>query len=162
MQPKDCEFWISVTIALYALKVLFLWSVMNVFPVIGDPVMCTGFGISRGANIASRLKELHTLKFFSPLKAILYLTQEGVLIKRIYRINHTETYNLSTATLVTFALHKILTKMHYSFPSYWKIIHLFGRIKNWLWSNLNSSPNKLMLFTKSENYFPRMSFWRTD
>ena len=116
----------------------------------------------QGANIASHLKELYTLKFFSLLKAILYLTQEGVLIKRIYRINHTETYNLSTATLVTFALHKILTKMHYSFPSYWKIIHLFGRIKNWLWSNLNSSPNKLMLFTKSENYFPRMSFWRTD
>ena len=103
MQPKDCEFWISVTIALYALKVLFSWSAMNDFPVIGDPVMCTGFWDQQGANIASRLKELYNLKFFSPLKAILYLTQEGVLIDRIYRINHTETYNLSAATSVTFA-----------------------------------------------------------
>ena len=130
MQPKDCEFWISVTIALYALKVLFSWSAMNDFPVIGDPVMCTGFWDQQGANIASRLKELYNLKFFSLLKAILYLTQEGVLIDRIYRINHTETYNLSAATLVTFALHKIMTKMHYSLSSYWKIIHLFGGIKN--------------------------------
>ena len=130
MQPKDCEFWISVTIALYALKVLFLWSAMNDFPVIGDPVMCTGFWDQQGANIASRLKELYNLKFFSPLKAILYLTQEGVLIDRIYCINHTETYNLSAATLVTFALHKIMTKIHYSLSSYWKIIHLFGGIKN--------------------------------
>ena len=129
MQPKDCEFWISVTIALYALKVLFLWSAMNDFPVIGDPVMCTGFWDQQGANIASRLKELYNLKFFSPLKAILYLTQEGVLIDRIYRINHTETYNLSAATLVTFALHKIMTKMHYSLSSYWKIIHLLEESK---------------------------------
>ena len=110
MQPKDCEFWISVTIALYALKVLFSWSAMNDFPVIGDPVMCTGFWDQQGANIASRLKELYNLKFSSPLKAIFYLMQEGVLIDRIYRINHTETYNLSAATLVTFALHKIMTK----------------------------------------------------
>ena len=130
MQPKDCEFWISVTIALYALKVMFSWSAMNDFPVIRDPVMCTGFWDQQGANIASRLKELYNLKFFSPLKAILYLTQEGVLIDRIYRINHTETYNLSAATLVTFALHKIMTKIHYSLSSYWKIIHLFGGIKN--------------------------------
>ena len=157
MQPKDCEFWISVTIALYALKVLFSWSAMNDFPVIGDPVMCTGFWDQQGANIASRLKELYSLKFFSPLKAILYLTQERVLIDRIYCINHTETFNLSAATLVTFALHKIMTKMRYSFSSYWKIIHVFGGIKNGLRSNLNSSPNKLKLFTKSENYFQRMS-----
>ena len=157
MQPKDCEFWISVTIALYALKVLFSWSAMNDFPVIGDPVMCTGFWDQQGANIASCLKELYSLKFFSPLKAILYLTQERVLIDRIYCVNHTETFNLSAATLVTFALHKIMTKMRYSFSSYWKIIHLFGGIKNGLRSNLNSSPNKLKLFTKSENYFPRMS-----
>ena len=92
--------------------------------------MCTGFWDQQGANIASRLKELYNLKFSSPLKAILYLMQEGVLIDRIYRINHTETYNLSAATLVTFALHKIMTKMQYSFSSYRKIIHLFGGIKD--------------------------------
>ena len=66
--------------------------------------MCTGFWDQQGVNIASRLKELYSLKFFSPLKAILYLTQEGVLIDRISRINHTETYYFSTATLVTFIL----------------------------------------------------------
>ena len=105
--------------------ILFSWSAMNDFPVIEDPVMCTGFWDQQGANIASRLKELYNLKFFSLLKAILYLTQEGVLIDRIYRINHTETYNLSAATLVTFALHKIMTKIQYSFSSYWKIIQSF-------------------------------------
>ena len=47
----------------------------------------------------------------------------------MYRINHTETYNLSAATLVTFALHKIMTKMHYSLSSYWKIIHLLEESK---------------------------------
>ena len=117
---------------------------------------------SAGGKHCKSLKRIVQLKVFSPLKAILYLTQEGVLINRIYRINHTETCNLSAATLVTFALHKIMTKMHYSFSSYWKIIHLFGGIKNWLWSNPNSSPNKLKLFAKSENYFPRMSSWWTD
>ena len=117
---------------------------------------------SAGGKHCKSLKRIVQLKVFSLLKAILYLTQEGVLINRIYRINHTETYNLSAATLVTFALHKIMTKMQYSFSSYWKIIHLFGGIKDWLWSNLNSSPNKLKLSAKSENYFPRVSSWWTD
>ena len=85
---------------------------------------------SAGGKYCKSLKRKKSLKFFSLLKAILYLTQDGVLIDRIYRINHTETYNLSAATLVTFALHKIITKMRYSFSSYWKIIHLFGGIKN--------------------------------
>ena len=116
---------------------------------------------SAGGKYCKSLKRIVQLKVFF-LKAILYLMQEGVLIDRIYRINYTETYNLSAATLVTFALHKIMTKMHYSLSSYWKIIHLFGGIKNWLRSNLNSSPNKLKLFAKSENYFPRMSSWWTD
>ena len=71
--------------------ILFSWSAMNDFPVIEDPVMCTGFWDQQRANIASRLKELYSLKFFSPLKAILYLTQEGELIDRMYRINHTKT-----------------------------------------------------------------------
>ena len=116
---------------------------------------------SAGGKHCKSLKRIVQLKVFSPLKAILYLTQ-GVFIDGIYRINHTETYNLSAATLVTFASHKIMTKMCYSFSDCWKIIHLFGGIKNWLWSNLNSSPKKLKLFTKSENYFPPMSSWWTD
>ena len=33
----------------------------------------------------------------------------------IYRINHTETFNLNAQTLVTSASHKITTKMRYSF-----------------------------------------------
>ena len=85
---------------------------------------------SAGGKYCKSLKRIVQLKVFSPLKAILYLTQEGVFIDRIYRINFTETCNLSAATLVTFALHKIMTKMRYFFSSYWKIIHLFGGIKN--------------------------------
>ena len=39
---------------------------------------------------------------------------QGVCIDRIYRIDHTKTYNFNAPTLVTLASHKIMAKMLYS------------------------------------------------
>ena len=42
------------------------------------------------------------------------LTQAGVFMDRIYRIDHSNTYSFNAPTLVTSASHKIKTKKRYS------------------------------------------------